>query len=92
MAISAGRKSVRSTPLLGLAFLISAITAGRPAWIWWRIASEKFLAGGVCSAIARMTSIEHLAFAAETSCAFVANIFCRISDMADPNRQGAHFN
>jgi hypothetical protein len=38
---SPGSKSSRSTPLLGLAFLISAITAARPAAIFARSARSK---------------------------------------------------
>ena len=39
--MAAGSKSARSTPLLGLAFLISAITAGKPAAILARNAAMK---------------------------------------------------
>ncbi len=51
-AIAAGSNASRSTPLLGLARLISAITAGLPAAIFCRSAAAKPRGGGVIRASA----------------------------------------
>src|SRR3989338_5083544 len=91
--ISAGQKSARSTPLLGLAFLISAITAAWPAAILARIAPTKSRGAAACSASARTAASGLRICASFTSCAFTARIFLRMSDIAAPAfKKGAHFN
>ena len=56
--MSAGMKSARSTPLLGLAFLISAITAAWPAAILARSAPSKSRVSTRLSASTRTASSE----------------------------------
>jgi hypothetical protein len=78
-AIVAGWKSSRSTPLLGLAFLISAITADAPAAIFARIAATKSRAGPAASASARSATSGRSRLAATTSSRFTARILRRMS-------------
>src|SRR6185312_1429788 len=54
-AIAAGSKSTRITPLLGLAFFTSAITAGRPASIFASMAAANPRVSG-CSAMRAVNS------------------------------------
>jgi hypothetical protein len=55
-AIAGGSNASRSTPLLGEARLISAITAGRPAAIADSIAPAKSRGGGAARAAAATSS------------------------------------
>src|SRR5262252_7035596 len=75
----AGSKSARSSPLLGLAFLISATTAGRPAATFLRNAPSKSLVSGASSARRRNDATSTPRFALATSSALTARIFCRMS-------------
>src|SRR5262245_19165041 len=81
--MSAGTKSARSTPLLGLAFLTSAITALSPAVILRRIAPSKSRVSTRLSASARMASIGIFFCAAAISSRLTATIFSRMSAMSD---------
>jgi hypothetical protein len=79
--MSAGMNSSRSTPLLGLAFLISAITAAWPAAILARRAPAKSRVSTRLSASKRTASSELLFCAAAISSRLTAMIFSRMSDM-----------
>src|SRR3989339_2279633 len=74
-------KSARSTPLDGLAFLISAITAGWPAAILARRAPTKSRVRTRLSASKRMAASDLRWMAAATSSHFTATILFRISVM-----------
>src|SRR3954463_3447240 len=76
--MSAGSNSSRSTPLLGLAFLISAITAARPAAIFVRKAPSKSRVSTRLSASSRTTSSDFFFFAAATSSCLTATILSRM--------------
>src|SRR5438477_9079409 len=81
--MSAGMNSPgRSTPLLGLAFLISAITALLPAAILRRNAPSKSRVSTRLSASARIASSGTLFFAAAISSRLTAMILSRISAMS----------
>src|SRR6267142_2389501 len=75
----AGSNCSRSTPLLGLAFLISAITAGKPAAIFRRRAPAKSRGAPVPSARRRIAVASTLVFAFAISSALTARIFSRMS-------------
>src|SRR5688572_23933838 len=77
--MAAGWKSSRSTPLLGLAFLISATTADFPASSRLRNAPSKSRAAGAARAFASTSANGATAFADASSSAFVARIRCRMS-------------
>src|SRR5215831_1114920 len=77
--MSAGSKFARSSPLLGLAFLISATTAGRPAATLARKAPSKSLTSRASSARRRRAARSTTAFALATSSALAARIICRMS-------------
>src|SRR5574343_685191 len=79
--MSAGMKSARSTPLLGLAFLISAITAACPLAILARSAPSKSRVSTRLSASARITSNGRRFLAAATSSCLTATILFRMSLM-----------
>jgi hypothetical protein len=67
--------------LEGLAFLISEITAARPAAILLRMAPTKSRAGAWAAACSRTAASETTARAAATSSRFTARILLRMSDM-----------
>ena len=77
--MAAGSKIGRNTPLLGLAFLISAITAERPAAILARSAPAKSRGLGDDPARARISLKGIAASAAASSLALVARIRVRMS-------------
>src|SRR5918993_3417216 len=77
--MAAGWKSSRRTPLLGLAFLISATTAGLPASSRLRNAPSKSRAGGAARAFASISANGAAAFADASSSVLVARIRCRMS-------------
>src|SRR3977135_4419349 len=77
--MAAGSKIGRSTPLLGLAFLISAITAERPLAILARSAPAKSRGTGDDPARMRISLKGIAAFAAASSLALVARIRGRIA-------------
>src|SRR5574343_1165641 len=79
--MSAGMKSVLNTPLLGLAFLISAITAAPPAATLARIAPTKSRVSTRDSASARMAASDFFLTAAAISCRLTATIWFRMSLM-----------
>lgn len=79
--MAAGSKFARSNPLLGLAFLISAITAGVPATILLRRAAEKSRGGGMLFTAACSAESGVLALAAATSFTLTARMRSRISAM-----------
>ena len=70
-----GSKFSRITPLLGEAFLISAITAESPAEIFDCNAAAKPRGTEALFNCAFNCSILTLAFRSATSCSFLANIF-----------------
>src|SRR5574337_990723 len=80
--MSAGMKSSRITPLLGLAFLISAITPAWPLSILARSAPTKSRVSTRLSASRRMSAKGRRFLAAATSSTFTSQIFFRMSDMA----------
>src|SRR6476660_3899490 len=90
--MSAGSNSSRSTPLLGLAFLISAMTAARPAAIFARKAPSKSRVSTRLKASSRMASSDFFFFAAATSSRLTATIWFRMSDMGSGRQllAGAH--
>ena len=75
-------KSARSTPLLGLAFLTSAITALWPAAILARSAPSKSRVSTRLYASARIASSGIFFCAAAISSRLTATILSRMSDMA----------
>src|ERR1700730_7310717 len=77
--MAAGSKIGRNTPLLGLAFLISAITAERPAAILGRSAPAKSRVGRDAAARLCISLKGIAAFAAASSFALVARIRVRMS-------------
>src|SRR6202521_3009193 len=77
--MAAGSKIGRNTPLLGLAFLISAITAERPAAILARSAPAKSRGAGDASARLPISLKGTAAFAAASSLALVARMRVRMS-------------
>src|SRR6202163_508696 len=77
--MAAGSKIGRNTPLLGLAFLISAITAERPAAILARSAPAKSRGAGDAAARLRISLKGTAAFAAASSLTLVARIRVRMS-------------
>src|SRR6266566_3279524 len=77
--MAAGSKIGRNTPLLGLAFLISAITAERPEAILARSAPPKSRGLGDDAARARISLKGTAASAAASSLALVARIRVRMS-------------
>src|ERR1700720_837410 len=77
--MAAGSKIGRNTPLLGLAFLISAITAERPAAILARSAPAKSRREGDAAARLRISLKGTAAFAAASSLTLVARIRVRMS-------------
>src|SRR5574343_1918754 len=79
--MSAGMKSARITPLLGLAFLISAITAAWPWAILARSAPSKSRVSTRLSASWRMVARGRRFCAAATSSCLTATILFRISLM-----------
>src|SRR3990167_620346 len=79
--MSAGMKSSRSTPLLGLAFLISAITAAWPAAILALKAPSKSRVSKRLSASKRTTSSGFFLRAAAISSCLTATILLRMSLM-----------
>src|SRR5664279_602904 len=79
--MSAGMKSSHNTPLEGLAFLISAITAGCPAAILARRAPTKSRVSTRDSASARTMASGFLFCAAATSSRLTATIWFRMSVM-----------
>src|SRR3990167_6368592 len=85
--MSAGSKSARSTPLLGLAFLISAITAAWPLAILARSAPSKSRVSTRLSASARMASKDRRFSAAATSSCLTATILLRMSDIGQSVRR-----
>src|SRR5690349_16676463 len=89
--MSAGMKSSRSTPLLGLAFLTSAMTAGLPAAILARSAPSKSRVSTRLSASSRTASSDRLFLAAATSSCLTATILSRMSLMSARQRlRGVH--
>src|SRR3954469_13516656 len=76
--MSAGMKSGRITPLLGLAFFTSAITAGLPAAIFARSAPSKSRVSTRLSASSRTASSDFFFFAAATSSCLTATILSRM--------------
>src|SRR5512140_2676079 len=84
--MSAGMKSARNSPLLGLAFLISAITALRPAAILRRSAPSKSRVRTRLSASARIASNDVFFFAAAISSRLTATIWLRMSDISGRQR------
>src|SRR3990167_4060222 len=79
--MSAGMNSSRNTPLLGLAFLISAITAAWPAVILARSAPSKSRVSTRLSASKRTTSSGFFLRAAAISSCLTATILLRMSLM-----------
>src|SRR6266446_5644203 len=79
-AIAVGSKLARNTPLLGLAFLISAITADSPAAIFARNAPSKSRGGGAARAARSVSANGRTRLAAAISSALVARIRVRMSD------------
>src|SRR3990167_3466439 len=79
--MSAGMKSWRITPLLGLAFLISAITAAWPLAIFARSAPSKSRVSTRLSASWRMVARGRRFCAAATSSCLTATILFRMSLM-----------
>src|SRR3990167_2055003 len=79
--MSAGMNSSRNTPLLGLAFLISAITADWPAVILARSAPSKSRVSTRLSASKRTTSSGFFLRAAAISSCLTATILLRMSLM-----------
>eukprot|EP01137_Pigoraptor_chileana_P020486 Opistho-2@82927 len=79
--MAAGRKSARITPLLGLAFLISAITPLWPAAILARSAASKPRTSVRASASSRWLARERFLRAAATSSTLTSQMRCRMSAM-----------
>src|SRR5260221_7476922 len=77
--MAAGSIRSRRTPLLGLAFLISAITAGRPTAIFARREPTKSRAFPAASASRRTAAAPRVFFAFAISSALTARILSRIS-------------
>jgi hypothetical protein len=73
--MAGGSKSARSTPLLGEACLISAITAARPRPARAPSAAAKPRAAGMASASRRNAGSGRARFAAASSSALAARIF-----------------
>src|SRR3990167_5656968 len=90
--MSAGMKSARSTPLLGLAFLISAITALCPAAILRLSAPSKSRVSTRLSASARMAAKGTRFWAAATSSRLTATIWFRMSDMSSGAQGSGQFD
>src|SRR6478609_7893631 len=89
--MSAGMKSSRSTPLLGLAFFTSAITAGWPAAILARSAPSKSRVSTRLKASSRIASSDFFFFAAAISSCLTATILFRMSLMSARQRlRGLH--
>src|SRR6185437_15693208 len=77
--MDAGSNCSRSTPLLGLARLISAMTAGCPPSIRERIAAANPRGAGIARASLSRAANGRATCAAITSSALVARIFARMS-------------
>src|SRR5262245_54442477 len=77
--MAAGSKLSRSTPRLGLAFLISAITAGRPAASRARSAPTKSRGGAALRAAFSRAGCGRAFLARASSPALAARMRCRTS-------------
>src|SRR6266571_2815777 len=75
----AGSNGARSTPWLGLAFLISAMTAGSPAAIFARSAPTKSRGFSAASAWRRTAASPRIRLAFAISSALTARIWSRMS-------------
>src|SRR3954453_16086368 len=86
--MSAGMKSARSTPLLGLAFFTSAMTAAWPAAIFARRAASKSRVSTRVKASSRTASSGFFFLAAVTSSCLTATIWSRMSLISACQRLG----
>jgi hypothetical protein len=80
--MSAGRKSSRSTPLLGLAFFTSAITAASPAATLPVSTSAKPRVAGACSTRPARSRNGNRSARAVISSTLRSRIFFRISGVS----------